>query len=120
MKPTCNIETAAESFDKEQLSTDTTEHKMETSKKKGSWITVQKKKYPERQVLREGNTGTGNIQVEEELEVRAAEPIVPPDPHYPPLATAVPAGASAVRRPATARAAAARILDAISIKQTFR
>ncbi|CAG5037675.1 unnamed protein product [Parnassius apollo] len=47
-----------------------------------------------------------NETLEEELEVRAAEPIVPPDPHYPPLATAVPAGASAVRRPATARAAA--------------
>ncbi|CAG4984932.1 unnamed protein product [Parnassius apollo] len=92
MKPTCNIETAAESFDKEQLSTDNTENKMETSKKKGSWITVQKKKYPERQVLRGGNTGTGNIQVEKELEVRAAEPIVPPDPHHPPLAIVVQRG----------------------------
>ncbi|CAG5036506.1 unnamed protein product [Parnassius apollo] len=92
MKPTCDIETAAESFDKEQLSTDNTENKMETSKKKGSWITVQKKKYPERQVLRGGNTGTGNIQVEKELEVRAAEPIVPPDPHHPPLAIVVQRG----------------------------
>ncbi|CAG5034963.1 unnamed protein product [Parnassius apollo] len=41
MKPTCNIKTATENFDKEQLSSDNTEHKMETSKNKGSWITVQ-------------------------------------------------------------------------------